>query len=412
MQFYRRVVGLFMGCLALGPVVCTGAAFELSRKEILSVEMEVEPVGPYKSTPYTAPRDRVWRQVVNHPFPTRFVRVGIQVRRAALTVPWRIIVKDLEGVEHDRIEGRPGMAGIFWTAEVPGQSATLELWTDGAPNGLEIEVGRYAYAVLKNIPQSITDGADQRLEINDTRVPESVRSWGTAVARLRFMTTFADGSFVGSSCTGFLLSKDLLITNHHCIRGDLETQSAVVEFGYDTYAAPIERFRIAKLAAPVPELDYSIVQLTGVPSERFQPARAATVNPPANRLYFRVPAQPNPRFRPVALRLPQDLVIIEHTPEKPKQVSQADCRVAGPLVPGIATMNGGDTDFSHTCDTLGGSSGSPVINPQTGEIIGLHHLGAEQGIANPVNQAVYFSAILNDLANRDLALYKKITEAP
>jgi hypothetical protein len=412
MRVSEKVLTLSVLCLAFGPTPHARAAFELTRKEILPVEMEVKAVGPYLSSPYTAPRDRVWRRIVRHPTPTRSVRIEIRIRRADLSVPWRVIVQDLDGVEHDRIEGRPGMTGIFWTIEVPGQGAVLELWTDGAPGGLEIEVGRYACAVLKGIPLSITDGKDQRLEIVDDDVPESVRSWGTAVARLRFMTTLDDGSFVGSSCTGFLLSKNLLITNHHCIRGDLETQSAVVELGYDTYASAVERFRIASLEAPVAALDYSIVRLTGVPSERFRRALGVAANPSGNPLHFRMPAQPGPQFQPAPLGGTRDLAVIEHASGKPKQVSLENCRPDKVLVAGIAQVNGGDTDFSHTCDTLGGSSGSPVIDVLTGEIVGLHHLGAEQGVADPVNQAVHFSIILNDLETRNRGLYKEITETP
>ena len=36
-----------------------------------------------------------------------------------------------------------------------------------------------------------------------------------------------------------------------------------------------------------------------------------------------------------------------------------------------------DTDFSHLCDTMGGSSGSPVLSRRSLEVIGLHHLGID-----------------------------------
>ena len=40
-----------------------------------------------------------------------------------------------------------------------------------------------------------------------------------------------------------------------------------------------------------------------------------------------------------------------------------------------ATGNGTDTDLGYYCDTIGGSSGSPVLAAQTNKVIALHHLG-------------------------------------
>ena len=40
----------------------------------------------------------------------------------------------------------------------------------------------------------------------------------------------------------------------------------------------------------------------------------------------------------------------------------------------MADVRGLNTDFSHICDTLSGSSESPVINENVA-VIGLHHFG-------------------------------------
>lgn len=394
-----------LGTLAIVPSA-GAASFEMARDSTLPIELVTRPIGPFRSAPYAVPRDRVWRQVIRHPTPTQSVRIEIRVSRADIAVPWRVIVRDMERTERDRIDGKPGKTGTYWTSEIPGQSAVVEIWTDGPPDGLEIEIGHYAYAVLRGIPQSI-HGLDQRVAITD--VPAPVRSWGAAVARLRFMTTREDGSLVGSSCTGFLLGGDLLITNHHCIRGDLEKQSAVVDLGYDSYGAGVEKFRITSLAIPpAPELDYSIVHLDRTPPARFQPAVAAGNSP--SSLHFRKPDVTGTGFRLVKTSKSRPLVVIQHPSGKPKQVSRKECQVDGILVQAVAQVHA--TDFGHTCDTLGGSSGSPVIDAETGEILGLHHLGSGQDGTNAINQAVYFSIILNDLATRNLDLYRTITEAP
>ncbi len=51
------------------------------------------------------------------------------------------------------------------------------------------------------------------------------------------------------------------------------------------------------------------------------------------------------------------------------------------------------TDFEHRCDTLGGSSGSPVLDRASLNVVGLHHLGFLEG-DTPVNRAVLIADVL------------------
>jgi V8-like Glu-specific endopeptidase len=105
----------------------------------------------------------------------------------------------------------------------------------------------------------------------------------------------------------------------------------------------------------------------------------------------------------------ESLVLIQHPAGEFKQVSIADCRVAGVSRTGVAAAG---TDFGHLCDSLGGSSGSPVVDGQTGRVVGLHHWGFEEGAANPVNQAVHIGLVLDDLRTRLPALHAEITGSP
>ena len=100
-------------------------------------------------------------------------------------------------------------------------------------------------------------------------------------------------------------------------------------------------------------------------------------------------------------------MIIQHPGGQPKQVSFfPNCAGATVTVPGRQTT---DSDFGHVCDTLGGSSGSPVLDFDTGQVVGLHHLGFREGIDKPENQAVHVKQILADLkAKVSEAIYGEV----
>ena len=76
------------------------------------------------------------------------------------------------------------------------------------------------------VPQAITP-PDQRAPIATQSA--QIIGWGKAVVRLRFVGD--DGNeYV---CTGFMVSRDLLMTNHHCMQSDAEVRSALADFDFD-----------------------------------------------------------------------------------------------------------------------------------------------------------------------------------
>ena len=80
----------------------------------------------------------------------------------------------------------------------------------------------------------------------------------------------------------------------------------------------------------------------------------------------------------------EKLFVVQHPSGEAKQISDEGCAVVMIPAPG----RGADTDLAHGCDTLGGSSGSPVFN-STGHVVGLHHWGrANSGTFRNANRAV------------------------
>jgi hypothetical protein len=88
------------------------------------------------------------------------------------------------------------------------------------------------------------------------------------------------------------------------------------------------------------------------------------------------------------------LYVVQHPNGDPKRVSRNDCSVDEVSVAGRGMAN---TDFSHRCDTLGGSSGAPVVSLATHKVVGLHHLGFEEDSVMRLNRAVHIKQIFADI---------------
>jgi hypothetical protein len=345
--------------------------------------METRAVGPYVSEHAAGASGLLWSRVVIHETAVSGVRIHVEVVSAPANVLFRVEVRDLAG---SLVESMPGdasaiSAGAFWTAEIPGRGGEVRLLSDAPADDLQIRIARYAYRVARAIPQAITGGHNGMVALREA--PALVRGWSGPIARLRIMTD--EGQ---ANCTGFLVTGELLLTNHHCFAGAPELPSTLVDFGFDSYGATVDRSRAVALEAQDAALDYAIVRLRPVPAPR----------------WGRVLLQPPPA--PVE---DQSLVVIQHPGGEPKRVSLLDCTVDGTNVPGVG---GGPTDFGHQCDTEGGSSGSPVLDAGTGSLVGLHHWGFTASDAVPVNQAVHVALILEDLRTKHPDLFQEISTNP
>ncbi len=199
--------------------------------------------------------------------------------------------------------------------------------------------------------------------------PKSVfAKLGKSVGRLDVLTD--KGSF---PCTAFLVGDDLLMTNHHCVPGILDDTRvganaiAAVQFvtGYtqEGIATGTEKFMVN----PIPvetnkDLDYSLLRILGAkPGKKHGTLRLASLQPQDNDPYW----------------------IIGHPMGEAQRISREKCRANAPAL--------SEARLLHTCDTLPGNSGSPVIDASSQMVIALHHAGSR---ANSVNFAVPMSLIL------------------
>ena len=195
--------------------------------------------------------------------------------------------------------------------------------------------------------------------------------------------------------TGFLIAEDLLMTNQHVIGSVDAAKACAFQFNYQLErtgkALPVQTARaaagglfhtspIAPHNARVDELDYTIVQLTGVPkSARRLPLKPAPIGPESR------------------------LTIIQHPGGDYKKISMQNNFVE--YVDEFVVQ--------YTTSTEPGSSGSPVLNDSF-EVVAIHHAGGQ--LTEPSskrrylrNEGVRMSAILSDVRRNAPDIYKRIS---
>ncbi len=174
-------------------------------------------------------------------------------------------------------------------------------------------------------------------------------------------------------CTGWLISAEYIMTNNHCIpghEGKLLKAQLVMNYLEEGKADQVEKYPVD--VAPVEtdtELDYSIVRVQGNPGAKFGVIPLLARDPVPN----------------------EELFIIQHPAGTPKRLTRRNCRVA-PTAERPTEMN-------HFCDTLGGSSGSPVFSDNDMALLGLHFAGIEKKVnfAKRMTAVIQRSPILSQL---------------
>ena len=105
-------------------------------------------------------------------------------------------------------------------------------------------------------------------------------------------------------------------------------------------------------------------------------------------------------FRPEPTRWPaateKGAFVLQYPLGSPVSIARRNCELFGKPVRGRIESND-LVDFQHKCDTIRGSSGSPIID-QFGKVIGLHHKGFGPGDVERRNRAVAGPKIVESLA--------------
>ncbi|MGH1413413.1 MAG: right-handed parallel beta-helix repeat-containing protein [Pelagimonas sp.] len=158
-------------------------------------------------------------------------------------------------------------------------------------------------------------------------------------------------------CTAFIVDDKHILTNHHCIPGmdgdpsgqvsGVQAAQFVAGFIKPGRAEGTDRFTVSpQIVETNRELDYTVLRVFGNPSTKYGKLELAMADPEDAEFLW----------------------IIGHPQGQSQHISREGCAAATPAI-------SEEGKLVHSCDTLGGNSGSPVIRLSDKRVIGLHHAG-------------------------------------
>jgi V8-like Glu-specific endopeptidase len=301
----------------------------------------------------------LWSHIVRQPG-TAFLRVHFKDIQDTIGQEYTISIKDYR----DRVVAQYERSDFikssdFWTDIIYGSVATIQVIGKATPDGLSFTIAEYAYQARGHRPLS-TIGNSENEPIRNYKSDDGIYSSAKGIAKLSIIR---DGSL--TTCTGFMIGRDLLITNQHCVPEPSLCRDILAIFGYEEMAGETvtrgEQYHCSEAMPPNYVLDFVLLRMTGEPGKKWGVLTLSDRS----------------------LVSGEALMVIHHPNGEPKQISKRDCTAV--TVP--ADGRGKETDFGHSCDTLGGSSGSPMLDMNR-QVVGIHHIPTSSGRWGKENRAV------------------------
>jgi V8-like Glu-specific endopeptidase len=198
---------------------------------------------------------------------------------------------------------------------------------------------------LSLVPGQVIVGQIDWLDIYDHRVPIEAFKNAKAVAHLEIPV-------MDSRCTGSLISKNVILTNQHCIPDSSYAVGVVATFNFDSKNTKTRKtYNCSKFLGNDEVLDYALLECT---------------NDPGVELGF---LELDPKMPVVG-----DEIYVLHQNCDYYSVSSCDPTKKYSL----GTLSALSPELVYDADTLGGSSGSPVFS-NAHKLVGLHHAGKPTG---------------------------------
>lgn len=344
--------------------------------------LRVGEVRPYRAEsphPYPragAEREVVWSETIVSPGAT-FLR--LHFRGFSLAPADWVTVSNPESSESWTYRNAgPKGTGRFWSFAVSGDTAVVEIHGGRRPgHGYVIDaVGHGTVQIGPPAPEpEVVCGTDGREDVACHLT--AVDAAQGPVSRLLFVS----GAFL-YACTGWLIDgsdADMLITNNHCISRQSEVDSLQATFnlqrstcGGDT-DAEISNFAGGVLLKTnnvdrrgnKDGLDYTLLTLIGNPEAIWGELVGSTKQVAVDDLIWFI-QHPGGGVKMIGYW--------EDAEKTVRCAVGAVNRTYGRSAPGSQT--------AYACDSEGGSSGSPIVDEVTGEVIALHHFGGVEDCLN------------------------------
>lgn len=297
------------------------------------------------------------KEIFDRPGEEAFRLFFTDIARGAASDDIRIVIRNrVNDVIDETPIGAFAADSVYWTRFLPGSYALVQVvgGANATAEGLGFRVGGIALTAKGATLLSQVDPLNPKdRPIAEFKSNAALMKAARSVAKLIFTKDFEV-----LSCTGFMVSPDVMVTNQHCISTATVCASAYATFGYERDAAGKlsagEDFRCKSLLDYDAGLDFAAIQLSGSPGDHARWGHLQWSE------------------HPIALN--DSLVLIQHPAGDPKRAAVQGCSVS--TVDAVGKKTGVNTDFGHRCDTMTGSSGSPTLDTSM-KVLGLHHMGYE-----------------------------------
>ena len=375
----------FLLLLALVVLVGTASAWA-------QVPLKVGEVRGHRAeTPHPYPlgtdaRPVVWTDTVTSPG-AAFIRVHFT--GLALAPGDFVSVSSPDGSRTWTYAGRgPHGNGDVWSFSIDRDTAIVQIHGGrGMGHGYLIDAVGHGTVKPNPVPEVVC-GTDGREDVA-CHLPE-IDAAQKPVARLLYVS----GPYQ-YACTGWLVNganSSTLVTNNHCISSQTETNTLQATFNFQkttcggatynptsTYAGgTFLKTNSVTYSRKGGGLDYTLLTLQGNPEATWGELTGTTASANVGDLLW----------------------FIQHGGGNEKKVGYwedanqaARCNVdTVNQTYGTAAPN---SQTGYACDSEGGSSGSPIVDPATGNVIALHHYGGV--VTNPcLNSGTKMSLICTD----------------
>ena len=155
---------------------------------------------------------------------------------------------------------------------------------------------------------------------------------------------------MGSRCTGFLISNNVLMTNHHCIPSSSHANGVTVTFKHEKGVSQSaqKRFNCSTFIGNNRELDFALLKCSG--------------NPGATYGFVELDSDEQ--------NVGESIYVVQQNCD---YYMDRGCDPTKKYSSGKITSF--EKEYAHNADTLGGSSGSPVFSWGNHKVVAIHHAG-------------------------------------